>query len=370
MKINSFANELSIIKPKENKFDSELSGANIIHSEKVFQGYNLHDGKLIDNEGEAIKEWPFIYLGIIQKDGTYIAQKKYESKEWGKFSFDGKKLWTSNVPIHHDIIITPQNTIMTLTKEMHRYRGRNVDFCAIVEFNQNGEEAWRWSSWENLKELKKFHRPLELDMPKFLFFDIVKKKPTTPWGGNYDYYRFNSLQIIPKNDLNDSRFKEGNILVSARHGSIIFILDKNTKKIVRFISQKDIKDKIEGQHSVRLLENGRMLIFDNGRYRRWSRVIEVDPISLEILFEYKSDDFFTLSQGYAQRLENGNTLITESEKGRAFEIDKYGEKVWEYYHPEKQDKENSPDHPENWGSRQWIYRLTRYPKDPIDKLIG
>jgi len=348
-----------------NNFDSSLSGAHVLGS---VEGYNLFDGKLMDMNGKVVREWPYKYLGLIQEDGTYIAQKEYESKEWGKFSFDGKKIWTSDVPIHHDIQITPKGTIMTFTKEMHRYRGRNVDFCVIIEFDQDGKELWRWSSWDHFKELKKHHRSLELDMPKILFFDIVKKKPVTPWGGNYDYYRFNALQIIPKNNLKDKRFQEGNILVSARHGSIIFILDKDSKEIVWFISQNDVRENIEGQHSVRVLENGNLLIFDNGRYRKWSRTIEVNPITLEIVWEYKADDFFTLSQGYAQKLDNENILITESEKGHVFEIDRNGKKVWEYFHPEVQGKDNSPDHPESWGLRQWIYRMIRYPKSVIENL--
>ena len=356
-------------KTRRNDFDPGLSGARVIDAKKTFPGFTLYEGKLIDMTGRTVREWPFRYLGLIQDDGTYLAQKAYESKEWGKFTSDGKPLWVSEVPIHHDIIITPKNTILTLTKEMHRFRGRNVDFCIIIEFDQQGKELWRWSSWERLAKLKKHHKALELDMPKILFFDIVKKKPTTPWGGNYDYYRFNSLQLIPKNSLEDKRFQEGNLLISARHGSIIFILDKDSKEIVWFVSQKDmnaIKDGIQGQHSVQMLPNGRLLIFDNGRYRGWSRVVEIDPITMKIEWEYKADGFFTLSQGYAQRLGNGNTLITEAEKGHVFEIDKDGKKVWEFYHPDRQDKDNSPDHPESWGSRQWIYRAVRYSERVID----
>ncbi|MBU1705039.1 MAG: aryl-sulfate sulfotransferase [Nanoarchaeota archaeon] len=363
IKNNIWSKVEELEKPTINHFDASLSGAKVLDSSRIMPGYTLNEGKLIDIDGKVVREWPFRYLGLIQKDGSYIAQEYYESKKWGKFSFDGNNIWTSDVPIHHDIIITPDNTIMTFTKEMHRYKGRDVDFCVIVEFDQQGKELWRWSSWEHLSELKSRHKALELDMPKVLFFDMVKKKPKTPWGGNYDYYRFNSLQIIPKNDL---KFQEGSILVSARHGSLIFILDNGSNEIKWFISKKDIG--IEGQHSAQLLPNGRLLIFDNGRYRGWSRVIELNPKTMKIEWEYKSDDFFTLSQGYVQRLENGNTLITESEKGHVFEIDSAGKKVWEFYHPEMQDKLNSPDHPESWGSRQWIYRAVRYDKEFIGRL--
>ena len=34
-------------------------------------------------------------------------------------------------------------------------------------------------------------------------------------------------------------------------------------------------------------------------------------------------------------LSNGNTLIVESDAGRAFEVDRGGEIVWEYYNPHR-----------------------------------
>jgi hypothetical protein len=37
--------------------------------------------------------------------------------------------------------------------------------------------------------------------------------------------------------------------------------------------------------------------------------------------------------GSSQRLSNGNTLIIESNDGRAFEVTAEGEVVWEFYNP-------------------------------------
>jgi hypothetical protein len=44
-------------------------------------------------------------------------------------------------------------------------------------------------------------------------------------------------------------------------------------------------------------------------------------------------NFFSPRMGCAQRLPNGNTLITESSFGRFFEVTKEGEIVWEYVNP-------------------------------------
>ena len=345
------------------KFDEKLSGAHIHDKKKVSKGYVLYEGKLIDEKGKVIRDWNFKYLGVLDEQGDYYAQEFYESEEFGKFSFDGKPLWKKKVPIHHEIVLLDEK-LVTFTKEMHRYKGRNVDFCVIVEYDKNGKELSRWSTWEHLKEIQKFHKPLELDRPKVFFLpETAKRKDKTPWGGNYDYYRLNALQVIPENDLGktDKRFQEGNWLISFRHGSMIFILDKDSKKIVWKCIFDDVVGNIEGQHNPQMLENGRMLIFDNGRYREWSRVIEINPVDYKILWEYKDKDFFTTSEGNAQRLENGNTLICESEKGRVFEIDKNKKLVWEFFHPEIQNSKNSL-HPESFGTRQWIYRAKKYDK--------
>ncbi len=365
--------KLKLRELEEPKFDETLSGAHLKNPQKICDGYYLWDGRLTDLKGDTLKSWKSRYLSLILPDGRYLAQEYYESVKWGLYTWDDQVIWEqTDCPIHHDIVLTPQNTILTLTKEMHPYKGRNVDFCVMIEFDLDGQELWRWSTWENLAAIQKFHKPLELERPKVFFLpETAKRKDKTPWGGNYDYYRLNSIQLIQNNELEktDSRFKEGNILFSFRHGSMIFILDRQTRQIVWKCIADDLTDSLEGQHSPRMLPSGNILIFDNGRYRGWSRVIEVNPINIQIVWEYRADGFYTLSQGYVQRLPNGNTLVTESERGRVFQVTPEKEIVWQYYHPEKQDSSNS-QHPESYGRRQWIYRMVYYSKDSLNHLIS
>jgi hypothetical protein len=344
------------------RFDASLSGAHLYNPAKVCPGYNLFDGRLMEGDGQILREWKSRYLGVILPSGHYLAQRHYESMQWGLYTWDDKLVWEKDFPIHHDIFLTPKGTIIVLGKEMHAFNGRKVDFCVVLEFDLEGRQLMRWSTFEHLSELKKHHRALELDRPKIFFLpEPPGRKTATPWGGNYDYYRMNSFQLLPATDLGavDPRFQEGNWLISFRHGSMIFILSKDTQKIVWQCIAGDVSDELQGQHGATMLPNGRVLIFDNGRYRAWSRVIELDPVTKKILWQYRAEGFYTQSQGYAQRLGNGNTLITESERGRAFEITRDGKVVWEYYHPLVQDASNS-NHPENFGRRQWIYRMVRY----------
>ncbi len=363
--------QLKLKELESPRFDPALSGAHIRLQNEISPGYNLFDGQLIDLKGKVLKKWKSRYLGVLLPDGRYVAQEYYESRKWGMYTWNDEIVWEQNFPIHHDIVLTSRNTIITLTKEMHEYKGRHVDFCVIVEFDFDGRELYRYSTWENLAYLQKFHRLLEIDRPKIFFLPEPRgRKNKTPWGGNYDYYRLNSFQFLPKTELGlrDRRFREGNWLISFRHGSMVFILDQDTKEVVFKCIANDIPDGLEGQHSPTMLSNGRILIFDNGRYRGWSRVLELDPVAMKIVWQYRAPGFFTLSQGYVQKLPNGNVLVTEAEEGHVFELTPEKEIVWEYYHPEIQDASNSL-HPESFGRRQWIYRMVRYVPDFIEPSL-
>jgi hypothetical protein len=110
---------------------------------------------------------------------------------------------------------------------------------------------------------------------------------------------------------------------------------------------------LDKQHCPSLLTDGSVLIYDNGPNRGFSRVIELDPLSREIRWQYKADppeDFFSDHQGFSQRLPNGNTLITESLRGHAFEVTREGEIVWEFFNT-RTDTDGQ--------MRKTIYRITR-----------
>ena len=71
-----------------------------------------------------------------------------------------------------------------------------------------------------------------------------------------------------------------------------------------------------------------------------SRVIEIDPITKNIVWSYDANDsgerlltFFSPFISGMHRLPNGNTLIDEGAFGRFFEVTPEGEIVWEYVNP-------------------------------------
>jgi hypothetical protein len=153
----------------------------------------------------------------------------------------------------------------------------------------------------------------------------------------------------------------GDILFSARHLNMICRIDKKTKECV----WKWGYNELAHQHEPTFLENGNILIFDNGEHRvnfpkyNYSRVIEYNPKKNIIEWEYKDDPpyaFFTSNQGGAQKLPNGNVLITDTVYGRIFEITLEKKKVWEYISPFYGPHNRQEDNP-------LIYRAYRYGND-------
>ncbi len=356
MSLKSFIKKVSKI--ANEGYQKKQIKTGLITNKTKLKGNILFNGTFMNLKGEILKQHQFKNLGIYYKN-YYIAQDKYEGSKWGLFDKKtDKAIWIKQEPIHHEILVTSQETIITFSKETKTYKKREVDFDTILEYNFKGKLLSKFSMYDNISEFQQHHKKLELDIPPLPFLkEKARRNEASPWSGFYDYYRLNSMQIIPKNSLKDKRFQEGNWLLSCRHGSLIFILDKDTKHIVYSLNQHSIKSQIQGQHAVQMLELGNLLIFDNGRYREESRIIELNPITKEIEYEY-NNNFFTKSQGYVQKIKNNTYLITQSEQGRILLIENE-EITWEYINQELQDESNS-NYEENYGKPQWIYRTIYY----------
>ena len=188
-----------------------------------------------------------------------------------------------------------------------------------------------------------------------------------------DWTHINSMSTLGQNkwyDDGDDRFHPDNIIWDGRQTNIIAIIDKKTGKLVWKIGPDYSKTEelrklgwIIGQHHAHLIPwglpgEGNLLVYDNGgsagygspnpgaptgfgnARRDFSRVLEINPITLEIVSQYppagQRIGMATLYSSFvssAQRLPNGNTLITEGGPGRILEITPENELVWEYISP-------------------------------------
>ena len=134
--------------------------------------------------------------------------------------------------------------------------------------------------------------------------------------------------------MRDARY----VLASMRSVSAVIIIERETGDIVWKLGPEVLAQ----QHNATELENGNILIFDNGAFRggesiTYTRAIEVDRATKKILWEYRDrsqmHNFFTPFMGSAQRLDNGNTLLCESAFGRIFEVTREGYVCWEFVNP-------------------------------------
>jgi hypothetical protein len=201
---------------------------------------------------------------------------------------------------------------------------------AIQEIDKETKEVvWEWNSYD--------HLDVDIDI-------LGPLHPRDRWTN------LNAITMMP----------DGNLLVSFRCINTIVIIEKSTGDIIWRWGPSEIA----GQHNPTLLENGNILLFDNGAHRVYttidfSRVIEVNPKTNKIEWEYKDDpafDFNSFICSGAQRQPNGTTLICEATKGRIFEVTKEGEMVWEFASPFYYDHAI-------FGTNSMIFRAYRYTAD-------
>ena len=147
----------------------------------------------------------------------------------------------------------------------------------------------------------------------------------------------------------DSFYAPSNVLITLRKQDTIAMFDFEKGTLVWAWGQGELLR----PHDAAVLSNGNILVFDNRTGEGASRVIELDPLAGEIVWEYPrgaASKFYSATRGTVQRFPNGNTLIGESGRGRAFEVTPEGDVVWEYRTPYR-----------NEEGRAAALRIERYP---------
>jgi hypothetical protein len=364
--------------------DAATSGVRIYDSARAYDGYNLYcsrirpEVRLMDMAGAIVHVWTYppdsaaIWdHAVMLEDGDVLVIEKF--KHLLRLTWASELVWKRPMDIHHDIVPLPDGTFYAIVREVHDHRGLQVRFPAIIRLSPDGMELDRWSTYDHLKELRAALDPrsfldtvldsLEASDPSAVSDEnLHRRQPMLKYTrGNriYDYFHLNTIAILPETPLGaDPRFAPGNLLVCFRNVNQIAILERASKKILWAWGEGEL----EWPHHPTMLADGNILVFDNGVERKASRVLEIDPATGRIVWQYAGDppeSFYTYEKGSAQRLPNGNTLISEGNEGRAFEVTRAGEIVWEWLNPET-----------DAGRRVQIYRMERIQPDRVDPLLG
>ncbi len=231
---------------------------------------------------------------------------------------------------------------------------RPLEDDRIIEVDADGNIVWEWTAGEHIDE--------------FGFGAGARAAiAAAPGFGNgpFDWIHINSATYLGPNrhfDAGDQRFSPNNVIISSRQASLVSIVDRDGSIVWQLGPDVTTRpetarvQQIIGQHHAHMIPRGlpgagNILIFDNGGSsgygepspiapagqgiyaRATSRVIEIDPVTLELVWSYAGPGFFSTNISGAQRLPNGNTLITEGATGRMLEVTSDGDIVWEYMHP-------------------------------------
>jgi hypothetical protein len=282
-----------------------------------------------------------------------------------RIEWSGKIKWIlrdDEVAFHHDVAVLEDGNVAVLyaSERWIEHRGTKIPIFdnGIAIVHPDGSFEKRLSFYDTLAGDVSAER---LDEIRAGMADKTLSKPKSgAWsteaarfagsGNATDVFHSNGLTIAPA----DTRlWKKGDFVVSfgtlGGHGGV-YVLDRETAQ-VRWGYRE-----VDWPHSPEALADGRILLFDNGHKRGYSRVIEIDPASKKVAREYKSHSplFFSPTKGGAQLLPNGNYLVTESDSGHLFEVTREGEIVWDYWNLLQKDKQQ-----ERVPYRGVIYRAWR-----------
>ncbi|TPV94432.1 MAG: hypothetical protein B7733_15275 [Myxococcales bacterium FL481] len=327
--------------------DTETRSGVLLHDDtRAHPGLNFYNSRydsgaqLIDMTGKVVHRWTgsgaaWQHAELLPT-GEVLALEK--DKRVVRVDRESNELWSYEALVHHDLSVGDDGRIYvlsrtkTLDRDLHphgRLRGDEV-----IVLSPDGKLLSRVDVVAAMQR-----SPYEALLP---LFDRRDGKKQDTW--LLDPLHTNHIEVIGPGHP-DPRFAADRVLLSMRNIDSVLVLDLVTGEIPWLIGPSFLKY----QHHPVLLDSHRILVFDNGRKR--SRVVEFDPVTREIHWAYApKKGFFSRTRGSNQRLANGNTLITESDKGYVLEVTPSGERVWVFANPTFGDE----------GERSAIWRMTRF----------
>ena len=324
------------------------SGVTTFQRERTAAGLNLYTSGhapvaiLMDLEGQELHRWSLDFFEVwpdsppeqrpepttwwrrahLLRNGDVLAI--FEGRGILKVDRHSRLIWAADNGAHHDLEVLENGDIYVLTRQAHMLpridREHPILEDSVTVLDAEGELKSQFSLVEAFED------------SEFQSYWESSRGPKQRRPG--DIFHTNTLEVL------DGRiadvipaFRAGNLLVSMRTLDTIAVVDPELKQVVWAH-----KGNFIAQHDPSVLKNGHLLLFDNRGQPDRSTVLELEPSTLETVWQYSGSPdrpFFSKALGAAQRLENGNTLITESDGGRAFEVTPEGEVVWEYFNPNR-----------------------------------
>jgi hypothetical protein len=293
---------------------------------------------LMDMEGRTLHRWTYDFWKIwpdfpvgnelpstqfwrrahVDPNGDVLAI--YDGLGIVKLDRDSKLVWALPCRAHHDLEVRPDGDIWVLTREAKLARDVAEDVPVLEDFvsilGPDGKEKKRVSLLESL-----------VASPYAAELRERAARARFTLGAN-------SIAVLDgRHESIDPAFRAGNVLVSFLTIDTLAVFDLDRKTAVWMRTGRWV-----AQHDPKLLPGGSLLLFDNQGPGTASEVLELDTRTGSVAWSYRGTaeaPFYSETCGTAERLANGDTLIVESDGGRAFEVAPDGTIVWEFYNPHR-----------------------------------
>jgi hypothetical protein len=313
--------------------------------EKAIDGVNFYtsghgpEATLIDMDGAVLHTWrlPFDTAfpnrkirkkarkythhwrrAVLLENGDVIAI--FEGQGIIRVDRNSRLIWANPTRAHHDAHVMANGDIYTLTRLAHMRPRFNADNPILEDYiivldGSTGEEKQRVSVLEAFENSS--------------YQSILNTSPKKKG----DLLHTNAIEVLDGRLAGSHpAFTAGRILTSMRVLNALAVIDLESQQVV-WATVGSFKR----QHDPRSLDNGHILFFDNrGGPGPSSRILELDPATGQIedvLVSTKQAPFYSEFCGTVIPMDKGNLLISETDQGRAFEIDPKGETVWEFFNP-------------------------------------
>lgn len=352
------------------------AGVTINDTARVQPGYTLYTAAgdaaahLIAMDGRVVHEWRRPYSTVWTEQAAVQSPQPDEliffdkarmlpngdllaiyaaagDTPWGygmvKLDRNSNVIWSYLAHTHHDFDVAPDGRILALTNEF-----TSDEIEGLGKLDKPVLEDFLAVLSPEGKELKKISLTRALAGSRFNILRLAI--PAYALG---DPLHANSVEYM---DAEKARHfpgaAAGDVLLSFRDMSAVAVLSVDRGEIIWAARGPWL-----WQHDASLLPNGHITLFDNlGGFRdgNSARVLEVDPATSEVVWSYAGDDahpFHSPLRSSAQPLPNGNMLITESDGGRVFEVDRNGAIVWNFVTPTRGGDANQFVPVVTWGQR-------------------
>ena len=322
-------------------------GVQVLDPARVQPGLNLvvsghaPEAMLVSNEGRLLHRWTiacreafpgvppgdqprFLYFrrARLLPNGDLLAI--FEGTGIVRLRADSSLVWAWPGHAHHDLDVRPDGRIITLARDVRSVPAIDpvnpILVESVVELSPDGVELRRVGLLEALENTEGVE-----------VADARLKAVLAETRG--DVMHANTARIVTQACGGPlAPAQAGDVLVSLRSLGLIGVLDFEVGRF-RWLRTGDWY----GQHQPQLLPDGHVLLFDNGGGgASRSRVLEFDPETDEITWQWSGtadDPLWSATCGSVQRLPSGDTLIVESDGGRALTVASDGHIVWRFDSP-------------------------------------